>query len=87
MGSSRRFNTTDIKLQKALRQQDSRYDASQIGSPTVGDQSTRFDFERKKDAQTRRELDEKREVCFHLNNRLTYKFFILGSNKSLERSS
>lgn len=65
MGSSRRFGTTaDLKLQKILRQQDSRFDASQMLSPTTVDHSTRFDAERIKDERMRKELDDKREVCY-----------------------
>jgi hypothetical protein len=57
LGSSRRFGTSsDLKLQKLLRQHETRIDASTIGSPTVGDRSTRFDYE------------TKRKVCFLLNN-------------------
>lgn len=63
MGSSRRFGaTTDLKLQRLLRQHDTRVDGSQIGSPTVMDRSTRFDLEATKDDQVRRDIDKKREV-------------------------
>ncbi len=67
MGSSRRFGTFhDVKLQKRLREQDTRFDASQIGSPTGVDRSTRFDREaRGEDDRIRKEIDEKREVCFN----------------------
>jgi hypothetical protein len=66
MGSSRRFGTSsELKLQKMLRQHDQNFDASQIGSPTVGDRSTRFDYEAQKDEKVRKELDEKRDVCFY----------------------
>jgi hypothetical protein len=67
MGSSRRFGTfNDVKLQKRLREQDTRIDASQIGSPMGADRSTRFDREaRGEDDRIRKEIDEKREVCFN----------------------
>ncbi len=66
LGSSRRFGTThELKLQKILRQE-TQIDASQIGSPKVGDRSTRFDYEAKRDDDKfRKEIDEKREVCFN----------------------
>jgi hypothetical protein len=61
MGSSRRFDTRDMKLQKVLsRQRESTYDASQMASPTMGDRSTRFDFE--KDERVRDEIHKKQEV-------------------------
>ncbi len=66
MGSSRRFGTSsELKLQKMLRQHDQNFDASQIGSPTVGDRSTRFDHEAQQDEKFRKELEEKRDVCFY----------------------
>jgi hypothetical protein len=46
-----------------LRQHDSHFDASRVGSPTVGDRSTRFDQEATKDAHLRQEIDRKQEVC------------------------
>jgi hypothetical protein len=46
-----------------LRQHDSHFDASQVGSPTGGDRFTRFDQEATKDAQFRQEIDRKQEVC------------------------
>ncbi len=65
LGSSRRFGaSSDLKLQKLLRQHDTRIDASTIGSPTVGDRSTRFDYETRDD-QVRRDIAEKRKVCFY----------------------
>ena len=61
MGSSRRFGTSEIKLQKVLsRQRDSIYDASQMASPTVTDRATRFDYE--KDERVRDEIHRKQEV-------------------------
>jgi hypothetical protein len=67
MGSSRRFGTSsELKLQKVLRQHDTRIDASQIATPTTGDRLTRFDFEATRgDEKLRKEIDEKREVCFN----------------------
>jgi hypothetical protein len=63
MGSSRRFGTTsELKLQKMVRQHDTHVDASQIGSPVVVDRTTRFD-----DDITRDAIDRKQEVCFNLN--------------------
>ncbi len=58
-----------------LRQHDTRIDASTIGSPTVGDHSTRFDYEvTRRDDQIRKDIDRKREVCFifKLNNHFNY---------------
>ena len=67
MGSSRRFGTTsELKLQKILRQHDTRIDASQIGSPTGIDRTTRFDQEATRDEQIRRDIEGKREVRFFL---------------------
>jgi hypothetical protein len=69
MGSSRRFGTSsELKLQKMLRQQDSRFDASQIASPNAGDRSTRFDYETPRNDYIRQEIDKKQEVCFNLLN-------------------
>lgn len=63
MGSSRRFGaSSELKLQRLLRQHDTRVDGSQIGSPTVMDRSTRFDLETTKDDQIRKDIDRKREV-------------------------
>ena len=86
MGSSRRFGATDIRLQKVLRQRDPTFDASQMPSPTVGDRSTRFDYEQ--DERFREEVERKREVRFELYHSQQKKYTnILGSNKSLERCS
>ena len=62
MGSSRRFGaTSELRLQRLLRQTDTRVDGSQIGSPTPYDRSTRFDLDAKDD-QLRRDIEQKREV-------------------------
>jgi hypothetical protein len=66
MGSSRRFGTSsELKLQKMLRQYDTHVDASQIRSPDVGDRSTRFDYDTTRDEHVRQEIDKKKEVCFN----------------------
>jgi hypothetical protein len=65
MGSSRRFGvTSELKLQKILRQTYTNIDASQMTPPILTDRSTRFDYEAK-DAQIREDIDKKRQVCFY----------------------
>lgn len=64
MGSSRRFGaSSELRLQKMLRQHDSQIDASQIASPTTRARSTRFDDDAEQAHLVRREIDEKQKVC------------------------
>ncbi|CAF1101848.1 unnamed protein product [Adineta ricciae] len=66
MGSSRRFGTSsELKLQKILRRNDTQFDASQIASPDPGDRSTRFDYDATRDNYIRQEIDEKQKGRTH----------------------
>ena len=63
MGSSRRFGTTsELKLQRMLRQHDPREDLPSMDSPSVGDRSTRFDYKAVEAAKVREEIGRKQDV-------------------------
>ena len=66
MGSTRGLGTsTDLKLQRRLRENKAYLDESQIGSPARGDLSTRFDRAAERDDNLiRQEIGRKQEVRF-----------------------
>lgn len=79
MGSSRRFGTTsELKLQRMLRQYDQHEEVPSMDSPSARDRPTRFDFKAAEAANVRQEIGRKQDVS---EQRESY-----ASNKPLTRN-